>query len=488
MATQLRLLTIVLVGFALAPWAHAETRPSYGNVLAGAILEEPWEVDPLEVHSPSDATVSRLIFDTLYRRRGGKLEPHLAIALPDASDPKRVRIEIRPGVFFHNDQLVTASDVAKSLERVRGSKNLGWYFDDVLAIEVDGASLVIVLKQAEERLAERLSVIHTAITPGGRRPRWQHLVGSGPYRLKQRVASKRMLVLGSFEKHFAGRPYIDEIKLRWHENAKNEARDYERGLTHLSNRGEVAFAGHRPKYRTGELEAEATLLSFVGFGAAHPSLGANSDFRKALSLAIGRSSMAQIGSGELVIPTLHPLAQSHDLGSAAGSELGARTPEARKLVMRVAQSEAKLAAGDLSLEILVNRSRPDDRVIAGKVAAALFSLGIGSRIVSVRAAAFHRRIRAEECDLYIGQLAHTLASPKEQLVRAFVVGKVDAKVAHRLELPAAILKFEATLPIIPLFHKSLRVHYRQDVQGIGFDRSAGLAFENLFFFGSPDKN
>src|SRR5262249_58951627 len=88
------------------------------------------------------------------------------------------------------------------------------------------------------------------------------------------------------------------------ENGDAEAGAYEAGEADFSLRGAVGFAGHEPKHPTGALEGPATILAYLAFGRAHAEVTGDVDFRRAVSLALGRAALRHLGSGERVIPAL----------------------------------------------------------------------------------------------------------------------------------------------------------------------------------------
>jgi MarR-like DNA-binding transcriptional regulator SgrR of sgrS sRNA len=406
--------------------------------------------------------------------------------MPDTSDPLRVRIPLRRGVFFHNGQALRISDVVASLNRARKSE-LAHTLGKMKAVSADSGVLIIELRAAEPELARRLSALHTAITLKGRSPSWRRLVGTGAYRLKERSTVRRELRLAANERHFAGRAYADELRLRWYEDDSTEARTYETGGSQVSMRGDIAFAGHRPKYQSAKEDTEANILVYVGLGKS-PKVAAENSFRQALSFAIGRAGMKQIGSGEKIVPTVSPLPRSARGTVISSAGLTANSLRARQLLKELGKKHSGLSS--LSLEIIVNKSRPDDSVIAGRVAAALFAIGIKTRLVSLHANAFARRVKTGQCDLYIGQLATRSDFAADTLRTAFVVGGFEKLLGKfgKESRGGMERQFNEHLPLIPLFHRGLRVHHRSDLQEVAFDDNSRLLFEDLFLYGLPEKN
>jgi ABC-type transport system substrate-binding protein len=381
-----------------------------------------------------------------------------------------------------------ASDVVASLQRLKKSE-IAHVISNVKSVSAETGALVLELYAADENLASRLSSIHTAVTPKGRAPNWRRLVGSGPFQFKTRSTRTNELQLIAYPRYFAGRAYADEIHLRWFEDKSTETRNYETGAAHISMRGQIAFAGHRPKFKTEKRDFEAMLLVYVGFGKSNPLLGEES-FRQALAAAIGRAGMTQIGSGEQVVPTLSPLPRSARGTVISSAGMAANLTRATALLKELGEKYRALNSSSLLLDIIVNKSRPDDAIVAGRVAAALFALGIQTRLVVLQADAFASRIASGKCELYIGQLATPAEFPTDTLRTAYVAGGFQALLGAVAKKGRAGLErqFAAQLPVVPLFHRGLRVHHRSDLLSVGFDGSARLRYEDMYFYGTPQKN
>jgi hypothetical protein len=488
------LLAAVGVTAGAARDAAAETRPPYGGEVVASLLGEPASLDPVLARGEAEVALAGLLFDTLYRLDdAGRVLPHLAAGLPEpASDERAFRIALRERVRYHDGAVMTPDDVARSIERARASA-AGWLFAPIGAVWAEDDAIVVELAARAVPLELLLAAPGAAITPGGRPPGGARVIGSGPFELVSVSRDRRVVVLRAFEQYFAGRPYVDQLALRWFPRAVEEARRYEAGGAHVSLRGEVAFAGNQPRYETRVAEGAAATLTYVGFGRQVPALADSAPFRRALSLAIGRRGFRAIGAGERVIPAVTPTPP--DLGGPAidADRAWARPAEAEALWRRAAGQSASLGAlmrdGAPSLEVLVDASRPEDRLVAEKVVAALFGRGLRAHVAEAPAAELARRARRGECTLYIGQLAAPLPSAEIQLAAALAAGRRTGDAARllsgALDTEAALARFDAHLPIVPLFHRALRVHHRADVYGLSFDRAGRARYADLYFFGEP---
>jgi hypothetical protein len=202
------------------------------------------------------------------------------------------------------------------------------------------------------------------------------------------------------------------------------------------------------------------------------------EFRRGVSLALGRGALRHVGSGERVVPAVLPA--SPDLGGAAATpdEAAVRVEAATTTLRRV---RATIPRG---LELVYDRTRPDDAEVAARVVAALDRVGIGVGFTPLAPAELSRRIAVGQCDLWIGQLLAPGIDLASEYAAAFAAGGdrfvvAQQQIAPLLVAPLAVA-FEARLPIVPLFHRSVRVHYRKILQGVGFDALGRLALADLF--------
>jgi ABC-type transport system substrate-binding protein len=473
--------------------AAAETRPRYGGNVEATLLGAPVSLDPVAARSHAESTVVELIFDTLYRvGADGVAQPQLA-AGPPTFDEKgtTAHIELRKGIKFHDGTALTAQDVAASLERVR--LQLRWLAPVIASARADGDALELGLVAPTDNLLVLLSLPQLSITKSGKPP-GPKAIGSGPFEVDQLDLAHHRLELKAFDDHFAGRPYIDRLELRWYDTPDGEARRFETGNAHMSARGVSAFAGGQPTFRAEDVEGPAALLVYVGFGSTHAPVTRDPGFRRALDLALARGGLSTIGSGERVVPTRAPVpveagAQPLDSAGKTGDLTAARA-ELAASSKRVAElTPTRLAT--LRLEILVEDTRPDDREIAERVGLALDKLGITWVISAVPAATLRDRVAKGQCDLYIGQLAEPVTAATIWWAAAFAAGGDDwptTSGAHQtgpIDPAAATKAFADREPIVPLMFRALRLWHRSDVRGLAFDATGRPCFADLFLFGSP---
>jgi MarR-like DNA-binding transcriptional regulator SgrR of sgrS sRNA len=471
-------LPILLVAVA----AHAETRPPYGGRAIASLPSAPASLDPVAAQSAAELALVGLVFDTLYRLDGdGHPVPHLAEGPPILTpNLLEARIAIRDGALFHDGRPLRPADVSASLRRAKATPATAWALASVVAIGSVENQVVLTLRRPTPELAALLATPQLAVTPVGRAP-GKLAIGSGPFKVKRFAPEARRIELEAAADHFAGRPYLDALVLRWFEDPDDEARGYEAGEADLSLRGAVAFAGHEPKYPTTVNEGPATVLEYIGFGAAH-KITADPGFRRGVSLAMNRAALRHVGAGERVAPTTSPV--SPDLGGPATTDLAAHAAEAQAALARAKEAGA--------LELIVDRSRPDDVDVAARVVAALDRAGVALSYSALAPAELARRVAAGQCDLYIGQLALPSPDPLGQLAVAFAAGGDGWAAGKLAEGPlgadAAAAAFAARVPIVPLFHRALRAHHKRTLRGVAFDVLGRLGWADVYVWTGPDTN
>ena len=471
--------------------ASAETRPRYGGTVEATLLGAPVSLDPVAVRTHAESTVIELVYDTLFQIGvDGVPQPHLA-AGPPVFDEKRTtaRIELRKGVRFHDGTALTAQDVAASLERARTT--VKWTVPIVASVRADGDAIELTLVAPAAELQTLLALPQLSVTKGGKLP-GAKAIGSGPFAIDQLDLAHHRLALRAFDDHFAGRPYIDRLELRWYDTPDGEARRFETGNAHVSARGVSAFAGGQPTFRADDVEGPAAVLVFAGFGTVHAAITRDAAFRRAVDLALARGGLTTIGSGERVVPTRVPIPV--EAGASPLDAMG-RTGDlaaARNELAEAAQARARARARQaraLKLEILVEDTRPDDREVAERVGLALDKLGVLWTITAVPAQVMRERVAKGQCDLWIGQLAEPVAATAIWWAAAFAAGGDDWPIAAlqtgSLDPAGAARAFGDREPIVPLMFRSVRIWHRTDLHGVAFDATGRPCLADVFLFGAP---
>jgi hypothetical protein len=200
--TSLRL--PVLVSLVLAAATASAERPRYGGTLRVETQATVRSLDPSA--PPADAleasfrdAVFPLFFETLVAiDPNGGVQPVLASSWTSDATGSLWRFTIRSGVQLHDGRPLDASQVASALVGHLPAAH----------IAVEGS--VVTVDAGRERpellweLAESRRGIAIRTTDG-------EVVGSGPFRV-ERLESTRLL-LAAHERHWAGRPFLDAVRI-----------------------------------------------------------------------------------------------------------------------------------------------------------------------------------------------------------------------------------------------------------------------------------
>ena len=466
---QLCLVGLVL---ALVSPAGAYLPAPYGGVVTAPLPDMPATLDPTRMARESELQLALLLYDTVYRLdASGRPVPHLVESAPQVSqDGKSWRLRLRSTVMLHNGQPLTAAQVAASLNRLRGSA-AGYLLAVVREVIADGNQLVIQLRRPARELPWLLSApacgvaIPVPRAPAGRsgragiqhRGRW---IGSGPFRLK--VWKPTGVDLVAHRTHFAGRPYLDEIRFKVFERPSAEVASFQVGTLQLSFHGTSVF-GSQPRHPFSTVDPPAMTLVYLGVSRARPYM-ADRRFRLALLMGVDRGRLARLaatGRHEVAVaPVCRRLLIRTRLRAVPFDRGGAN-----RLLGQLASHHGALkrdaASGRLKLSLLVDRSRVEDQIVAGQLVADLDRIGIALTIDRQGAKDFDARLRSGRYDLVLAR--QPVQVPRGSAALAGVLAAVGQRTAAERCMSsgrcgaAQAARLMKDLPVVPLVHTSARV-------------------------------
>lgn len=246
----------------------------------------------------------------------GRYAPRLARSWRVLAAGLEIRIEIEPGVTFHDGRALTAGDVQFTLDAVRdrrrGIDHLRTMLDDVEAVELVGPhELRLRLRRPSgwvlRALAEipilPMHVYDGSLLAGGA------LIGTGPWRLASHKGATVHLV--RYDRYWGGKPAIADIEFVHEPDAAVALREAKRGgldviasliPAHWPEQANAPgiVAGFRP------LELATPRLRYLVFNAARPPLD-DPRVRHALALLVDRRTIARRVFGGLARPALWPI-------------------------------------------------------------------------------------------------------------------------------------------------------------------------------------
>jgi len=216
-----------------APAAAKPNPPAAGATAAPAAAGQPRSGGTLRVAmaepSPLDGhTISPNVFDSVWMAYDtltaydDKLQPQpmLAESWDLASDFKRIRLNLRKGVQFHNGRELTSEDVLWNLQRVKDPKtgvaqlaNQSNWFTSVEAPD----KYTVVLTSEQPRVAvfdffEYFNIIgKDAITETEPTKR---VIGTGPFAFTEYVQGDHLTFARNKSYWQSGKPYLDEVRIQ----------------------------------------------------------------------------------------------------------------------------------------------------------------------------------------------------------------------------------------------------------------------------------
>jgi peptide/nickel transport system substrate-binding protein len=288
---------LLLLFFALT--AHASTRPRYGGTLRIELHERIGSLDPRRWLAGSSSAASAeklaaLVFDRLITMDDfGRPQPQLAIAWHHENDYKRWQFTLRSAVRFHDGALMTAGDVAGSLQALLPSERQIIAAGEVVVIQ-SGSPMPDLL---EELASGRYFIFRTQ---GDSLPS-----GTGPFRIVEWPAVRRTrstvqssrtdsglsrTVFGANQDFWSGRPFLDFVEVTMGVSSPNQFQDLQLGkvdLTELSP-DQVRRASQAGLRTWSSAPVELFAIVF------DKQATADSRIRQALSLSVDRAAITNV--------------------------------------------------------------------------------------------------------------------------------------------------------------------------------------------------
>jgi peptide/nickel transport system substrate-binding protein len=181
--TMLGGLVVAGVGFAAACTPGTTTKSGTGIITTDVGLEPP-TMNPLFANYQYLAWIYRQVTETLYWYDPASLKaiPFLAAAMPTTIDDLHQEIKIKPGIFFHNGDELTAQHVAATITYAAAPGHGVWN-SHLLAVKsvdvVDNYTIRFTFSQPWGLLVEKLQaipIIHKDWTT-----KTDSMMGTGPF-------------------------------------------------------------------------------------------------------------------------------------------------------------------------------------------------------------------------------------------------------------------------------------------------------------------
>lgn len=365
---------------------EADVRAARGHTLRIHVDAEPGRLNPLVSPTVWARRITLgTVFEPLLRyvppeagQVAGRYESRLARSWRVMPSQTEIRIELEPGVTFHDGHPLTTSDVQFTLDAVRdprrGIDQLRPMLDDIFAVElITSHEIRLVLKRPSGYVLRALAEIPIlpmhiydgSLLAGGA------LVGTGPYKY---AGNKNGVVhLTRYDSYWRGKPAIADIEFVHQADAAVALKDAKRGDLDVIP---ALIPAHWPEQATSPglaasfhaLELAPPRLRYLAFNATRTPLD-DARVRHALALLVDRRNIAKrvfdglmrpvmwpiwpgglVSASESPIPDFDPAAAAKLLDAAGWSDTdkdGIRDHEGKQLRLTMIGTE-KPAAADTS--------------------------------------------------------------------------------------------------------------------------------------------
>lgn len=457
---------LLQTALALLTMAPGYRPPRYGGRVTAALQSRPQTLDPVHTRRLGEWQLTALLYDGVMRvpRQGRAAVPHLATKLaPTNRGGRTLVIELRSGVRSHRGRVLTSADVVASLRRLARSR-AGWVLGAMKSVGAAGSAKVrVTLHRPAAEFGTVLAAPTALVTPRGKAPgRWYD--GTGAFRFV-RGSLGGAVQLGAYARHFAGRPYLGNLKLVSYRRTLDEVRAFYLRRSIVSFHG-IKLWGRRPGFKSRRMRSPAVTTVVLLAGKSGPVTDAR--VRRAVYLATNKRRLR-------TLVTVAPTRPAH--GPVPPVLLGRRalrrarrsapySPAQARQLLRAASANPTVAGrldagGRLVLSMLVDRSRVRDLDAARKICADLAAVNIRVTITRLTAARFAKLRTAGQYDLALFRFTSPVLRSRYHLAAALAAAGQTVRARRLVRLPRRrlvrrIRRFMQQLPLIPLFHMGVR--------------------------------
>jgi peptide/nickel transport system substrate-binding protein len=276
-----------------------------------ALGSEPTTLDPQLREDGGERAVNDNIYETLMvRTPEGKLMPGLAAEVPTLVDAQTWQVKLRPGIKFHNGELLNADAVVFSIKRIIdrefNSEQISFFNTIKDAVKVDDLTLTIKTDGPDPILLSRLYWMKMVPPAYSKDAKFAEMpVGTGPYKFTSWKRGQN-IVLERNEMYWGGKPSIKKVTYRFVEEPGTRLAGLMAGEFDL-------ITNLLPEF-TQQVPQAINIL-----GLEHPIIILNADggptkdvrVRQALNYAVDKQALAeglfegfaQIAQGQLLSPS-----------------------------------------------------------------------------------------------------------------------------------------------------------------------------------------
>ena len=324
---------ILLILQQVNPGQEMESTPApiTGGVYTEALVGEFLRLNPfLDIYNPPDHAVDKLIFDGLVKFDSeGIPQADLAESWGVSQDGTTYNFSLRTDVYWHDGEPFTSNDVMYTTGLLQSGHaliptDLQNFWSEVQVVQVSENQLQFLLPEAFSPFLDYLTF---GILP-------EHLlagkgleeliddpynlapVGTGPFKFQRLLVENDEIVgvvMEAFDAYFDGRPYLDEIILRYYPTSGEAYAAYQDGI--VEGIGEVdasILSSVLAEPNLSIYTAREPILTITYLNLDNNEVGflQNADFRRALMASINRDLIIEKVYGGQAIKANGPIMPS----------------------------------------------------------------------------------------------------------------------------------------------------------------------------------
>lgn len=310
---------LIMAGFAPLNNAQGKDKPRYGDVLRVIYPNGPQMLSYIPMMGPGDSTLvfpagERLIDTIAERSKGTGYEPVLAEKVIEDIKGLKITWHIRKGVKFHDGTVLDAENVRWNFQQILDAKALPYSKFLKSMKVVNKYTLVMYLTEYSNQLVPSWGW-WPAITSkaawmkasGGdleKGKEWArtHIVGTGPFLLKEYKRDSHMTWVKNPNYWRKGRPYLDGIEVRFVPDTTTAAMMMKAKEVDVWNGASPRYQAELQKEGFKKQSSWAALSYCIWINTANPdSKWQDKRVREALEYALDKDSIAKaLGSGQYV--------------------------------------------------------------------------------------------------------------------------------------------------------------------------------------------
>jgi peptide/nickel transport system substrate-binding protein len=367
------------------------------------IDSSPANLDPRIGTDAQSMHIDELIFDGLVAHDAAfHFVPALATSW-EQPDPLTVVFHLRSGVRFHDGHVLTAHDVAWTIDSMRNGTVISpraAAFVAVASVEArDELTAVFHLKRPDNFLLTNLSTGAMGIVPtGAGKEFWRHPAGTGPFRFVSQQIDQDV-VLERNPESWRVVPALERVRFAVVPDAITQSLEMEKGSADVTENSlpmdAVAELAKRKNLRLAE--TPGTQIQYLNFNVQDPLL-ADARVRQAIACTIDRELILRTlrrGHGQPAVSLLPP---SHWAWTGDGPRYDYNPARAEQLLDAAGH---KRGASGVRFQLTMKTSTDEEtRLLAAVLQQQLAQVGIRLEIRSFEFATFYADVTRGAFQLY----------------------------------------------------------------------------------------